>query len=106
MNNLISKNRILLAPILISATHFSMHAERPNILYIMADDHTSQAVSAYGGMLKDYMPTPNIDRIAEEGARLDNCFVSNSISAPSRACILTGQFSHKNGVFTLRCRYR
>ncbi|MCK9506942.1 MAG: sulfatase [Pigmentiphaga sp.] len=75
--------------------------ERPNIIYIMADDHASQAVSAYGGMLKDYLPTPNIDRIANEGVRLDNCFVTNSISSPSRAAIITGQFSHKNGVYTL-----
>ncbi|MDR0543360.1 MAG: sulfatase [Dysgonamonadaceae bacterium] len=74
---------------------------RPNILFIMADDHTSQAISAYGGFLAPYMPTPNIDRIAGEGVRMDNCFVTNSISTPSRACIITGQYSQKNGVYTL-----
>ena len=73
----------------------------PNILFIMSDDHTSQAISAYGGFLGQYSPTPNIDRIAKEGARMNNCFVTNSISTPSRACILTGQYSQKNGVYTL-----
>ena len=74
---------------------------RPNILFIMSDDHTSQAVSAYGGILSSVLPTPHIDRIAHEGARLDNCFVTNSISTPSRAAILTGQYSQCNGVYTL-----
>ena len=73
----------------------------PNILFIMSDDHTSQAISAYGGFLGQYMPTPNIDRLAKEGARMNNCFVTNSISTPSRGCILTGQYSQKNGVYTL-----
>ena len=73
----------------------------PNILFIMSDDHTAQAISAYGGPLGKYMPTPNIDRIGNEGARMNNCFVTNSISTPSRACILTGQYSQKNGVYTL-----
>ena len=55
-----------------------------NIIYIMSDDHASQAVSAYGGILSTVLPTPNIDRIAHEGAILRNCFVTNSISTPSR----------------------
>ena len=79
----------------------AQNTDRPNILFIMSDDHTSQAISAYGGMLAPYLPTPNIDRIANEGVRMDNCFVTNSISTPSRACILTGQYSHRNGVYTL-----
>jgi len=73
----------------------------PNILFIMSDDHTSQAISAYGGYLGKYLPTPNLDRIANEGVRMNNCFVTNSISTPSRACIMTGQYSQKNGVYTL-----
>ena len=73
----------------------------PNILFIMSDDHSSQAIGAYGGYLGAYMPTPNIDRLANEGVRMNNCFVTNSISTPSRACILTGQYSQKNGVYTL-----
>ncbi len=75
--------------------------ERPNILYIMADDHTGQAWGVYGGILKDYVHTPNISRLADEGCVLENCLVSNSICTPSRAAILTGQYSHKNGVKTL-----
>lgn len=73
----------------------------PNILYIMSDDHTSQAISAYGGILAKVLPTPNIDRIANEGAILKNCFVTNSISTPSRASIITGQYSQKNGIYCL-----
>ncbi|HPQ17288.1 MAG TPA: sulfatase-like hydrolase/transferase, partial [Bryobacteraceae bacterium] len=61
-------------------------AERPNILFIMADDHASHAISAYGSRINR---TPNIDRIAAGGVRLDNCFCTNSICTPSRAAILT-----------------
>lgn len=68
----------------------------------MSDDHASQAVSAYGGILSTVLPTPNIDRIAHEGAILRNCFVTNSISTPSRGAIITGQYSQKNGVYTLQ----
>jgi len=73
--------------------------EKPNILFIMSDDHTSQAVSAYGGMLADICPTPHIDRIANEGILLNNCFVTNSICTPSRATLFTGNYSHINGVY-------
>ena len=68
----------------------------PNILYIMADDHAAHAISAYGSRINQ---TPNIDRIASGGVRLSNCFCTNSICTPSRAAILTGQYSHKNGVY-------
>ena len=80
----------------------SSEATRPNIIFIMADDHTSQAWGCYDSRLADYCPTPHIDRLAEEGARLTNCFCTNSICVPSRASILTGQYSHRNGVKTLR----
>ncbi len=76
-------------------------SSRPNILYIMADDHTSQAWGIYGGILKDHVHAPNIKRLAEEGMVLDNVFCTNSICVPSRATIITGQFSNKNGVYTL-----
>ena len=69
-------------------------AKRLNILFIMSDDHALQAVSACGGKLVE---TPNIDRIAREGVVFDNSFVANSISGPSRACMLTGKHSHANG---------
>ena len=79
-------------------------ARRPNILFIMADDHTSQAFGCYGLRLSGHAPTANIDRIAAEGALLRNCFCTNSICVPSRASILTGQYSHVNGATTLAGR--
>lgn len=77
------------------------NGERPNIVYIMSDDHASHAISAYGSRINK---TPNIDRIASDGLRMTNCFCTNSICTPSRAAILTGQYSHKNGVYTLADR--
>ncbi len=65
--------------------------QRPNIIYIMSDHHAYQALSAYGGPLKDLAPTPNIDRIAASGMRFNRCLVTNSISGPCRAVILTGK---------------
>jgi len=76
--------------------------KRPNILFIMADDHTSQTWGCYGLRLSKYARTKNIDRIAAEGALLKNCFCTNSICVPSRGSILTGQYSHINGIKTLR----
>lgn len=67
---------------------------QPNIIFMMTDDHTTQAMSCYGGNL---IQTPNMDRIANEGIRFDNCYAVNALSGPSRACILTGKFSHENG---------
>ena len=69
--------------------------KRPNILFIMSDDHASHAISAYGSRINR---TPHIDRLTREGMRFDNCFCTNSICAPSRAVILTGKYSHRNGV--------
>jgi arylsulfatase A-like enzyme len=76
-------------------------ANRPNILWIMSDDHAAQGVGAYGGRLAALNPTPTIDRLAREGVRLTNVFCSNSICTPARATLLTGQYSHANGVLTL-----
>ena len=67
---------------------------RPNILYIMSDDHAYQAISAYGHSLNQ---TPNIDRLAKEGALFTRGFVTNSLCAPSRSVLLTGKFNHLNG---------
>jgi arylsulfatase A-like enzyme len=69
-------------------------SKRPNIIFILSDDHAYQAISAYGNKL---ISTPNIDRIAKSGALFNNAIVANSICGPSRACLLTGQYSHKNG---------
>jgi arylsulfatase A-like enzyme len=75
-----------------------MSNARPNILFIMSDDHASHAISAYGSRINK---TPHIDRIAEGGMRFNNCFCTNSICTPSRATILTGTYNHINGVTTL-----
>jgi arylsulfatase A-like enzyme len=71
---------------------------RPNILFIMSDDHASHAMSCYGSRINT---TPNLDRIAANGMRFDNCFCTNSICTPSRASILTGTYNHVNDVTTL-----
>ena len=78
----------------LSACSDAVEQERPNIIFIMTDDHATQAMSCYGGNL---IETPNMDRIADEGMRFDNCYATNALSGPSRACILTGKFSHRNG---------
>ncbi len=75
-----------------------MSRPRPNILFVMSDDHAAHAISAYGSRINQ---TPHIDRIAAEGMRFDNCFCTNSICTPSRAAILTGTYNHVNGVTTL-----
>jgi arylsulfatase A-like enzyme len=73
--------------------------QQPNILFIMADDHTSQAISAYGTIFGDKFTTPNIDRLAHEGMLFNNVFATNAICGPSRAAILTGKYAHVNGYF-------
>ena len=70
------------------------NADRPNIIFIMSDDHAINAISAYGHSVNQ---TPNIDRIADEGVRFTESFVTNSICAPSRAVMLTGKYSHITG---------
>ena len=80
---------LLLAALLVSS------AVRPNIVFVMTDDHAAHAISAYGSRVNQ---TPSIDRLAREGLLFRNAFVTNSICTPSRAVILTGLYSHKNGV--------
>jgi len=82
----------LVCYIIILAQH---NKKAPNILIILSDDHAYQAISAYGSRL---MQTPNIDRIANEGAIFQNACVTNSLCAPSRAAWLTGKYSHVNGL--------
>jgi arylsulfatase A-like enzyme len=69
--------------------------ERPNVLFIMSDDHANKAISTYGD---SDIETPHLDRLAREGMQFNNCFVTNSICTPSRACIMTGLYGHKSGV--------
>ncbi len=76
-------------------SQLSIAAGRPNILFIFSDDHAQHAISAYGSQVNQ---TPHLDRLAQGGARFTNSFVTNSICTPSRATLLTGQYSHVNGV--------
>ena len=78
-----------------------MKDKRPNVLFIMSDDHASHAMSCYGSRINQ---TPNLDRISDGGIRFDNCFCTNSICTPSRATILTGTYNHVNDVTTLASR--
>ena len=83
---------------LVSCTsHKPVEQVQPNIVYIMCDDHAMQAISAYGPPLSRLAPPPNIDRLAAMGMMFQNCFVENSLSTPSRACLMTGEYSHQNG---------
>ncbi|MEM1069915.1 MAG: sulfatase [Planctomycetota bacterium] len=91
----------LLACICLLIPQFAAQAERPNILFIMSDDHTAQSIGAYATLLKDLNPTPTIDSLARDGICFDNAFCTNAICTPSRACIITGQYDHVNGVFDL-----
>ena len=72
---------------------------QPNIIYIMSDDHATHAISCYGSKINK---TPNIDRLATDGMRFENCFCTNALCAPSRAAILTGRYAHLNGMRTNR----
>lgn len=93
----VSFGRCALVTSLLAALMFvgqAAAADRPNILFIFSDDHAPQAIGAYGSKINQ---TPNLDRIAQQGAVFQNSFCANSICGPSRACILTGKHSHKNG---------
>ncbi|MBE0654317.1 MAG: sulfatase [Bacteroidales bacterium] len=95
----------LITPILMTSLfyqgchHGEKETKKPNILFIMTDDHALSAISAYNGFLAEVAPTPNIDRIANEGVLFENVFCTNSISGPSRASILTGKYSHVHGFY-------
>ena len=97
------KHPLLVIALIISlASSLALRAQdRPNILFIMTNDHTAQAVGVYATLLKDLDPTPTIDSLAREGIVFDNAFCTNSICTPSRASIITGQYAHTNGVFDL-----
>ncbi len=86
---------MLAALVSVLFTGVAAGADRPNIVFIMTDDHAAHAISAYGSRVNQ---TPNLDRLAREGALFENVFATNSICTPSRAAILTGQYSHVNGV--------
>ncbi len=86
---------ILTGVVLLAVAPTASAADRPNIIFIMTDDHAAHAIGAYGSRVNE---TPNLDRIAREGVVFNNVFATNAICTPSRATILTGQYSHINGV--------
>ena len=90
---------ILIVAVLMLSAAPAQADSRPNIVFVFSDDHATQAISSYGGRLAEVAPTPNLDRIAEEGMRFTRCLVTNSICGPSRATILTGKYSHLNGFY-------
>ena len=92
--------RLLILFLLLHADCFGQ--QRPNIIYIMSDDHDADAISAYN---KKFIHTPNIDRLAKEGVLFTRAFVANSICGPVRATVITGQHSHKNGMKDNRTRF-
>jgi arylsulfatase A-like enzyme len=92
MNKTVCRSIIAAMLLLVAKTR----AAQPNIVFIFSDDHGYQAISAYGSGLNK---TPNIDRIAKEGMRFDRCLTTYSLCGPSRACILTGKYSHLNGFY-------
>ena len=97
MNNM--KKRIFsILPLALPVALSAADTKRPNIVFIFSDDHAPAAISAYGESRK-LIETPNIDRLATEGMRFDRCLVPNAICGPSRATVLTGKYSHKNGFY-------
>ena len=99
MNNLKNSTLVLIL-VLVWNVNFGQ-SKQPNIIFIMSDDHTSQAIGAYGGRLAKLNPTPNIDQLASEGILFKNAFCTNAICTPSRAKIISGQYSQTNGVLDL-----
>ena len=79
---------------LVVAASAGLAADKPNILFVMSDDHTAQAVGAYATTLKSLNPTPTIDTLAADGIVFENAFCTNAICTPSRACIITGPVSY------------
>ncbi|VGO16302.1 Arylsulfatase [Pontiella desulfatans] len=97
------KQQYILAFALIAgAVCINTQARQPNILFIMSDDHDANTIGCYNSFIKDHCPTPRLDQMAKDGALFKNCFAINSLCAPSRSTIITGQYSHEHGVYTLR----
>src|SRR5699024_4140712 len=92
---------LLIFIILVSCDSQESADDRPNILFIMADDHTAQALLLYRSVLDSVVQAPNLSRLQDEEAKLTRVLATNYICTPSRATILTGQYSQHNGVYTL-----
>ena len=102
MNAIVINLAILAVPALTHAAQAAEPAIRPNIVFIMADDHGRQPASCYGSEL---VRTPNIDRLAREGMRFDQAMACNSICSPSRANLITGKYNHVCGVRKLDAHF-
>ena len=104
MKNRTHKTILLLTSLVFGITSCNsdkrISLKKPNIIYIMADDLTTQAISAYDGIYKDIAPTPNIDKVAKEGMLFQDVLVTNSICGPSRAANLRGNYSNLNDYYT------
>lgn len=96
-----SLSKLLIFLVLGLAGQDAFSADRPNILFIMSDDHAANAIGAYRSRLADLNPTPTIDRLAQEGMRFDSAFSTNAICTPSRATVMTGQYPQTHGVLDL-----
>ncbi len=92
---------VLLATSIISMSCQDSIERKHNIIFIMADDHTTQAIGVYGSRLAELNPTPNIDALANGGMRFDRVYCNNAICTPSRASILSGQYPQTNGVLDI-----
>jgi len=99
--NVFFQGTILLTGFSITAPAVAKKQTKPNIIFIMADDHTTQGIGIYGSRLAKLNPTPTIDKLAKDGIVFQNAFCTNAISTPSRACIITGQYSQTNGALDL-----
>jgi arylsulfatase A-like enzyme len=97
MKEVILSIAVFLLVLISGCTNKKSKDDRPNIVFIMSDDHAWQAISAYGHDIGRLAPTPNIDRLADEGMIFTSSFVTNSLCGPSRAAIITGKFGHLNG---------
>ncbi|HZZ78407.1 MAG TPA: sulfatase [Gemmataceae bacterium] len=99
-----TRTLLILAALFIAlptVAHAQGKKKTPNIIYIMSDDHANAAIGAYNSWLKPVLKTPNLDKLAKQGMLFKKSMVTNSICTPSRAAMLTGQYSNKNGVYTL-----
>tara|TARA_Y100000588_G_scaffold393182_1_gene507917 strand:+ start:215 stop:1717 length:1503 start_codon:yes stop_codon:yes gene_type:complete len=100
-------SRLLIVLSILALSQLSAEStNRPNILFMMSDDHASEGIGAYGSWLKDYCHTPTIDQLAAEGMRFTNICCNNSICSPSRASIISGQYSHVTGALNLGCELK
>lgn len=97
------RSSLFVAALIAIASRSSSAQTRPNVVFLLSDDHAAHAISAYQSLLKYGVKlprTPNLDRLASDGMLFVNSFVTNSICGPARATVLTGQYGHLNGVMT------